>query len=65
MSEQKLPEMDQQLRKAEAAQRRRLQAEKAAKEAQVHHLTLFFQFLFFPSFHLAIKKYSRILIYMS
>ncbi|XP_010671699.1 uncharacterized protein LOC104888427 isoform X2 [Beta vulgaris subsp. vulgaris] len=31
---QKLPEMDQQLRKAEAAQRRRLQAEKAAKEAQ-------------------------------
>lgn len=38
MPEQQLSEVEQQVRKAEVAQRRRVQAEKAAKEAEVHYL---------------------------
>jgi hypothetical protein len=34
--QEKIPEFEQQLKKADAAQRRRMQAEKAAQKIQVH-----------------------------
>lgn len=47
---EKLSEVEQQLKKAEAAQRRRMQVEKAARESEVSlpSITIFFFFLIFP-----------------
>lgn len=42
---QKLSEVEQQSKKAEAAQRRRIQSEKAAQEAEVKLNTFFYLFI--------------------
>lgn len=56
-----LPEVDQQLRKVEAAQRRRLQAEKAAKKAEVRKLLLYYLKMFLLG---CIKKFWFFLFLM-
>lgn len=60
---EKLSEVEQQLKKAEAAQRRRMQSEKAAREAEVCLPTMSC-FMFIISWHFS-EKWSYIIIFQA